>query len=491
MAARLSAFGPHGAGSGQSNLPEGFETAIGLEVHLHLRTETKMFCACRADYFGSPPNTHTCPVCLGLPGSLPVPNKKAVEYALALALALESEVPGRLVFHRKNYFYPDLPKNYQITQYDLPIGRGGRFPLWARTIRIKRLHLEEDAGKSLHLEDRTLLDLNRAGSPLIELVTEPDLKTPEEARLFLQRIQALVQTLGLSEASPEEGKLRADVNVSVRRRGEALGTKVEIKNLNSFKSVQRALEYEIRRQVEILRRGERVKQATMAFDEGSGKTFPMRTKEEEADYRYFPEPDLPPVPIPKAWVEEVQRRLPELPWEKEARYLALGLRPKDAEVLAYTPSLARFYDQALAPGEASPQALANWLLADLSGLLNDRGVPLEKTRITPSAFTRLVRLFERGEITSRTAKDLLPELLLGEDPEKLVEERGLKAVTDEGALERVVQEVIQAMPEAAKSVQQGKLKAMDALVGQVMRKTQGQAKPDLVRALLRKALGVG
>ncbi|KIX84414.1 Asp-tRNA(Asn)/Glu-tRNA(Gln) amidotransferase subunit GatB [Thermus filiformis] len=472
-------------------LPEGFEAAIGLEVHLHLRTETKMFCGCRADYFGSPPNTHVCPVCLGLPGTLPVPNKRAVEYGLALALALQSQVPERLVFHRKNYFYPDLPKNYQITQYDLPIGLGGRLPLGERAVRIKRLHLEEDAGKSLHLEDRTLLDLNRAGSPLIELVTEPDLRTPEEARLFLQRIQALVQTLGLSEASPEEGKLRADVNVSVRRKGEPLGTKVEVKNLNSFKSVQRALEYEIRRQAEVLRRGERVRQATMAFDEGSGKTFPMRTKEEEADYRYFPEPDLPPVPIPRSWVEEVRKGLPELPWEKEARYLALGLRPKDAEALAYTPDLARFYDQALALKEASPQALANWLLADLAGLLNERGVPLEKTRLSPAAFARLVRLFERGEITSRTAKDLLPELLLGEDPEALVEGRGLRVVADEEALKRVVQEVIQAMPEAARSVQEGKMKALDALVGQVMRKTRGQARPDLVRSLLLKALGVG
>lgn len=234
-----------------------YEAVIGLEVHLHLKTRTKMFCGCRADYFGAEPNTHTCPVCLGLPGALPVPNRVAVEHGLRLALALGAEVPERLVFHRKNYFYPDLPKNYQISQYDLPLGRGGSLPLGERRVRIKRLHLEEDAGKSLHLEGRTLLDLNRAGSPLIELVTEPDLKTPEEARLFLQRIQALVQTLGISDASPEEGKLRADVNVSVRRVGEPLGTKVEIKNLNSFKSVQRALEYEIRRQTEILRRGRR------------------------------------------------------------------------------------------------------------------------------------------------------------------------------------------------------------------------------------------
>ncbi|MFN3368702.1 MAG: Asp-tRNA(Asn)/Glu-tRNA(Gln) amidotransferase subunit GatB, partial [Thermus sp.] len=360
-----------------------YEAAIGLEVHLHLKTRTKAFCGCEADYFGAPPNTHTCPVCLGLPGSLPVPNKKAVEFGLRLALALGSRVPERLVFHRKNYFYPDLPKNYQISQYDLPLGQGGSLPLGERSVGIKRLHLEEDAGKSLHLEDRTLLDLNRAGSPLIELVTEPDLRSPEEARLFLQRIQALVQTLGISEASPEEGKMRADVNVSVRRVGEPLGTKVEIKNLNSFKSVQRALEYEIRRQTEILRRGERVKQATMGFEEGSGKTYPMRTKEEEADYRYFPEPDIPPVPISREWLEAIRQDLPELPWEKERRYQALGIKAQDAEVLAYTPSLARFLDQALSLGQTSPQALANWLLADVAGLLNERGLALEQTRLSP------------------------------------------------------------------------------------------------------------
>ncbi|GAA5335659.1 Asp-tRNA(Asn)/Glu-tRNA(Gln) amidotransferase subunit GatB [Thermus hydrothermalis] len=468
-----------------------YEAVIGLEVHLHLKTRTKAFCGCQADYFGAEPNTHVCPICLGLPGTLPVPNRKAVEFGLRLALALGSRVPEKLLFHRKNYFYPDLPKNYQISQYNLPLGEGGALPLGGRKVRIKRLHLEEDAGKSLHLEGRTLLDLNRAGSPLIELVTEPDLATPEEARLFLQRIQALVQTLGISEASPEEGKLRADVNVSVRRAGEPLGTKVEIKNLNSFKSVQRALEYEIRRQTEILRRGEKVKQATLGFEEGSGKTYPMRTKEEEADYRYFPEPDIPPIPIPRPWVEEIRANLPELPWEKEARYRSLGIKEKDAEVLAYTPSLARFLDRALALGEASPQALANWLLADVAGLLNEQGFTLEETRLTPEGLSRLVALFERGEITSRVAKALLPEVLEGQDPEALVRERGLRVVADEAALKGVVAEVIAAMPEAAESVRQGKLKALDALVGQVMRRTKGQARPDLVRRLLQEALGVG
>lgn len=467
------------------------EAVIGLEVHLQLKTRTKIFCGCPADPFGAPPNSQVCPVCLGLPGALPVVNEEALNLGLMLALALGARVPDRLLFHRKNYFYPDLPKNYQISQYTLPLGQGGTLPLGERAVRIRRLHLEEDAGKSLHLEDRTLLDLNRAGTPLIELVTEPDLKTPEEARLFLQRIQALAQTLGVSEASPEEGKMRADVNVSLRRPGEPLGTKVEIKNLNSFKSVQRALEYEIRRQTEILRRGERVKQATMGFEEGSGKTYPMRTKEEEADYRYFPEPDLPPVAIREERLLEVQARMPELPWAKEARYLALDLRPQEAEVLAYTPSLARFFDEALALGLAAPKTLANWLLADVVGLLNERGLTLEKTRLTPENLSRLLALFERGEITSRVAKALLPEVLEGEDPEALVRARGLGVVADEEALKRVVEEALSALPEAAKSVQEGKLKALDALLGYVMRKTRGQAKPELVRRLLQEALGVG
>jgi aspartyl-tRNA(Asn)/glutamyl-tRNA(Gln) amidotransferase subunit B len=282
-----------------------WEATIGLEIHLQLNTRTKMFCGCQADTFGAEPNRHICPVCLGLPGSLPVPNRQAVEFAIRLALALHCEVAHELRFDRKNYFYPDMPKNYQISQYQLPLGRGGSLDVGGR-VRIRRLHLEEDAGKSIHPPGSpyALIDLNRAGVPLIELVTEPDLTSPEQARLFLQHIQAIAQSLEISEASPEEGKLRADVNVSLHRPGEPLGTKVEIKNLNSFRSVQRALEYEIRRQTELLRQGRKIEQATLGFDEGSGKTYPMRLKEEEADYRYFPEPDLPPVVLGADWIQE-------------------------------------------------------------------------------------------------------------------------------------------------------------------------------------------
>ena len=465
-----------------------YEAVIGLEVHLHLKTRTKMFCGCRADYFGAEPNTHTCPVCLGLPGALPVPNRVAVEHGLRLALALGAEVPERLVFHRKNYFYPDLPKNYQISQYDLPLGRGGSLPLGERRVRIKRLHLEEDAGKSLHLEGRTLLDLNRAGSPLIELVTEPDLKTPEEARLFLQRIQALVQTLGISDASPEEGKLRADVNVSVRRVGEPLGTKVEIKNLNSFKSVQRALEYEIRRQTEILRRGEKVKQATMGFEEGSGKTYPMRTKEEEADYRYFPDPDLLPLEIEQAWVDDIAAKMPELPDAKKARFMGdYGLTDYDANVLTAELDSGAFFE-AVASGRDGKMA-ANWVINELFGRLNKEGRAIADTPVSAAQLGGVLDLIGAGEISGKMAKDLFEILWTeGGDPAEQAAKHGMKQVTDMGAIEAALDALIAGNPD---QVEKAKVNAKLAgwFTGQVLKATGGKANPQAVNELLRKKIG--
>ncbi len=467
-----------------------YEPVIGLEVHLHLKTKTKMFCSCTLAY-GDPPNTHVCPVCLGLPGSLPVVNREAVEKGLMLALALHAEVPAFTQFHRKNYFYPDLPKNYQISQYDRPIGSGGYLEVGGRRIGIKRIHLEEDAGKSLHPEGAgyTLVDLNRAGAPLVELVTEPEIQSPEEAREFLVRLQAIARALGVSDASPEEGKMRADVNVSLRRPGEPFGTKVEIKNLNSFKSVQRALEYEIRRQEKILRAGGRVEQATLAFDEVSGKTFAMRTKETESDYRYFPEPDLPPFRIGKEWLSALKDRLPELPAERAKRYQRAGVRPYDAEILAYDLELAPFFDEALKTG-ADPQKLANWLNADVKGYLAQNEVSIADTGLTPTNLARLVRLVEAGTITGRVAKEILPEVMKGADPEALVEERGLKAVTDEGAIRALVEKVVAENPKVVEQIRAGKTKAINALLGQVMKATRGTAPPDLVRRLLAEALGV-
>ena len=467
-----------------------YEAVIGLEVHLHLKTRTKMFCGCRADYFGAEPNTHTCPVCLGLPGALPVPNRVAVEHGLRLALALGAEVPERLVFHRKNYFYPDLPKGYQISQYDLPLGRGGSLPLGERRVRIKRLHLEADAGKSLHLEGRTLLDLNRAGSPLIELVTEPDLKTPEEARLFLQRIQALVQTLGISDASPEEGKLRADVNVSVRRVGEPLGTKVEIKNLNSFKSVQRALEYEIRRQTEILRRGEKVKQATMGFEEGSGKTYPMRTKEEEADYRYFPDPDLLPVVLDAAFIEGIRALLPELPDEKAARFVREhGLSEYDAGVLTASRELAAYYEAVVRQVGGEAKLCANWVMGDLAAFLNKDGLEITASRVDAAGLAGLVGRIADATISGKIAKEVFEAMWAsGQSADAIIEQKGLRQITDTGAIEKAIEEVMASNPGQLADYRSGKDKLFGFFVGQVMKATGGKANPAQLNELLKKKL---
>ena len=467
-----------------------YEPVIGLEVHLHLKTRTKMFCGCTLAY-GDPPNTHVCPVCMGLPGSLPRINARAVDYGLRLALALNCRVPEHTQFHRKNYFYPDLPKNYQISQYDRPIGEHGWIEIGGRKIGIKRVHLEEDAGKSTHPEgtDHTLIDLNRAGAPLVELVTEPDLRSGEEARIFLNRLRAIARTLGVSDANPEEGKMRADVNISLRRPGDALGTKVEIKNLNSFKSVQRAIEYEIRRQEKILRSGGEVTQATLGWDEAAGKTYLMRTKETESDYRYFPEPDLPPLRISAEWLSRVRAELPELPAEKARRYQAAGVRAYDAEILAYDLEFAEFFDRALASG-ADPQKLANWLNADVRGYLTDKGLSLAETDLRPVHLAKLVRLIDGGTITGRVAKEILPEVMNGRDPEAVVEEKGLKAVTDEETLKKLVAEVIEKNPKVVEQIRAGKTKAINALLGQVMKATRGTAPPDVVRRLLADTLGV-
>jgi len=408
------------------------------------------------------------------------------------ALALGCEIAPWTQFHRKSYFYPDMPKNYQISQYDRPLWRNGYLEVAGERIGIKRVHLEEDAGKSMHPEGATysLIDLNRAGAPLIEMVTEPDIRSPEQARLFLSHIRSIAQALGISDANPEEGKMRADVNVSVRRPGEALGTKVEIKNLNSFKSVARALEFEIRRQTELLRQGRRVEQATLGWDEAAGKTYVMRVKEGESDYRYFPEPDLPPLRIDQAWLERIKAAMPELPAQKYARYLASGIRPYDAEILAYNASLSRFFDQALERYEGNPQSLANWLNADIAGYLNERGLEIHDTRLTPQNLAKLAGLQERGDITSRVAKDLLAEVMEGADPEKLVDERGLKAVVDAEAIRALVEKVVAANPQVVEQIKGGKAQAINALLGQVMRQSKGTAQPDLVRQLLAEAIGV-
>ncbi|WP_027481053.1 Asp-tRNA(Asn)/Glu-tRNA(Gln) amidotransferase subunit GatB [Deinococcus pimensis] len=468
-----------------------FRAVIGLEVHLQLSTRTKMFSRCRADYFGEEPNTFTDPLTLGLPGTLPTINREAVELALMFGLALGCDVEGFTQFHRKNYFYPDAPKNYQISQYDRPIARDGHLMVGGRRIGIRRAHLEDDAGKLIHptYADYSLLDLNRAGMPLIEMVTEPDLGTPEEAREFLHLVRAIAQALGVSDANPEEGKMRCDVNVSLHRPGEPFGTKVEVKNLNSFKSVQRSLEYEIARQTRVLEDGGRVTQDTMGWDEGGQRTFVMRTKEEESDYRYFPEPDLPPLVITPEWVERVRAAMPELPAAKERRLALAGLREADAFTVAYDVELSRFLDEAMTHG-ADAQKLANWLLGDVTGWLSERGTPLERSRLTPAHLAALVRLVDGAAITGKMAKDLLPEVMEGADPEVLVRERGLAVVTDTAEIEAAVARVVEANPAVVANIRAGNAKAVNALFGQVMRELGGKAKPELVRDLLGARVAV-
>ncbi len=467
------------------------EPVIGLEVHLALSTKSKMFCACPAETFGSAPNTHTCPVCLGLPGSLPTINERALDKALTFALALHCEVPERTQFHRKQYFYPDAPKNYQISQYDHPVGEHGFIELsGGRRIGITRCHLEEDAGRSQHptYADYSLMDLNRAGAPLVEMVTEPDLRTPEEAREFLTKVRAVARALGVSDANPEAGKMRADVNVSVRRPGAPFGTKVEVKNLNSFRSVQRALEFEIKRQSRILEDGGSIRQDTLGWDEGGQKTYLMRTKEGEADYRYFPDPDLPPIRIGAAWLERIRAETPELPDTKEARYVALGVRPDSAALLAYDVDLSSFFDKSLEAYGNNPQALANWLVSDVTGHLNTHGLELTRSALTPENLASLVGLIDAGTISGKIAKDLLPDVIGGADPVSLVKERGLEQLTDTSALEGVVEQVMAENPGVVEQARENP-KAINALLGRVMKASGGKAKPDLVRELLLEKLG--
>ncbi|MBB5233839.1 Asp-tRNA(Asn)/Glu-tRNA(Gln) amidotransferase subunit GatB [Deinococcus budaensis] len=485
-----------------------YRAVIGLEVHLQLKTRTKLFSACPADYHGAEPNTFTDPLTLGLPGTLPTLNREAVDLALMFGLALNCDVSGPTQFHRKNYFYPDAPKNFQLSQYDRPIARDGHLEVGGERVRIKRAHLEDDAGKLLHpaYAPYSLLDLNRAGSPLIEMVTEADITGGEQARAFLVAVQAIAQSLGVSDATPEEGKMRCDVNLSLHKPGDPWGTKVEVKNLNSFRSVERAIAYETARQTRVLEAGGTVTQDTLGWDEGGGKTFVMRTKEGEADYRYFPEPDLPPLDITPEWIARVRARMPELPAQKRARYLAAGLRESDAETLSDDVGLSRFYDEALGTTPApDAQKLANWLLGDVAGLLATRSAPLEASALQPAYFdaqesvldgfalqpahlAALVRLIDEGTISGKIAKDLLPDVLDGHDPERLVQERGLGVVTDTGAIDAAIDAAMRADPATVEKVRAGNAKALNALFGPVMKATAGRASPEVVRERLRAKL---
>jgi aspartyl-tRNA(Asn)/glutamyl-tRNA(Gln) amidotransferase subunit B len=475
-----------------------YEVVIGLEIHVQLRTEAKMFCGC-STRFGAPPNTQTCPVCLGLPGALPVLNRRAVELGLRTALALGCTIHPRSQFHRKNYYYPDLPKNYQISQYQYldhpPLATDGALEIETeggrRRIGIRRVHLEEDTGRLVHPEgaDVSYVDYNRSGVPLMEIVTYPDLRSPQEARLFLLKLRQILQYAEVSTGRMEEGTMRCDANISLRRPHEALGTRTEVKNLNSLRSVERALQFEVARQRALLERGEAVVQETRHWDERGGFTFASRTKEEAEDYRYFPEPDLVPIEVTPAWIEAVRNTLPELPDARRDRLVAnYGLGRYEAELVVATKFQADFFEEAvrLYP---SPRAIANWLVGDVAGYLNEHNLELEDLPISPAHLSELVRLIEEGVISVRIAKDILPEMLkTGARPREIVERQGLVQISDEEALRAVVRSVLADHPEPVEDVRKGKERAIGFLVGQVMKRTAGRANPGLVNRILREEL---
>ncbi len=487
--------------------PEGrvdtdYEIVIGLEVHAQLLTKSKMFCACSTDYANSAPNTHVCPVCMGMPGVMPVINQQAVAYTIMTALALNCSIPEYSKFDRKNYPYPDLMKGYQISQYDVPLSRNGYLTVQhngqAKKIGITRVHLEEDTARLLHHEGYSLVDINRAGTPLMEIVSEPDMREPGEARLYMEQLREILVYLGVSSGRMEEGSLRCDANISVRPRGrQEFGVKAEIKNMNSFRSVERALAYEAQRQIALLREGGTVVQETRGWVETKGITVSQRSKEQAHDYRYFPEPDLPPLLISREWVAGLRARLPELPDARRARYAAeYGVSAQDANVMTEDKALGDYFEQVMAVSRASDRkararAASNWLLSEVVRLLKANAVPIQSIPLTPAALANLLDLLDKERITGKQAKEILDEAFAtGELPEAIVERKGIKPpISDQGELERIIEEVIRNNPKAINDYQGGKTNALQALVGQVMKATRGQAKADSVQKLLRSKLG--
>ena len=484
-----------------------YEVVVGMEVHAQLTTRSKMFCGCAAAYQGAAPNSRVCPVCLGLPGAMPVINKKAVEAAIATGLALQCEVADLAVFARKNYTYPDLPKGYQITQFEYPLcfqgavdvdlPEGGR-----KRIRIRRVHLEEDTGKSAHAGRHSLIDLNRAGVPLIEIVTEADIASAEEAYRFLVRLRALLRYLGVNSGDMEKGSLRCEPNISVRTPAQAaqgaLGVKVEVKNLNSLRAVRAAIAYEHQRQSRLLAKGQAVAQVNMGWDEGKRRTVLQRSKESSEDYRYFPEPDLPPLRVAASWVDEIRRGLPEMPWRKQARYVReWGVRPQEAELLAGERSLAEYFEEAaqafgLAPGR--PQLLAQWIATEVLALLYQQGDGqdvrrIAQIKIAPAQLAALLTALQNQSINNNTAKQVLAAMFAtGEDAQAIIEREGLAMVSDTSVLDAAIQAAFAAHPQERARLQAGEGKLLGFFMGQVMRRMQGRADPQTARTRLQALL---
>ncbi|MDH5298527.1 MAG: Asp-tRNA(Asn)/Glu-tRNA(Gln) amidotransferase subunit GatB [Desulfobulbaceae bacterium] len=473
-----------------------FETVIGLEVHTQLKTASKIFCGCTTA-FGNPPNTNTCPVCLGLPGVLPVLNKKVVDFAIKLGLATNCSIRRENEFARKNYFYPDLPKGYQVSQFDKPICERGWIEIevggQTKRIGITRIHMEEDAGKLVHdeREPKSYVDLNRTGTPLLEIVSDPDLRSPEQAAAYLKKLHAIVRYLDVSDGNMQEGSFRCDANISLRPMGESqLGTRTELKNMNSFRNVQRALEYEERRQRDLLLDGEEVVQQTLLWDPNKNVTNSMRSKEEAHDYRYFPDPDLVPVVIDEEWIEAIRATLPELPHQRKQRFIdTLGLSGEDAEVLTSARELADYFETALA-GYGNAKKLANWIMTELMReLKGEEGIDLDRCPVSPENLAGLLAMIDKGTISGKIAKTVFEEMMVsGKDPETVVKEKNLVQMSDEGELVALVREIIAANPEQAQQFREGKSKMMGFFVGQLMKKTQGKANPQLANDLFAKEL---
>ncbi|GAB4339930.1 MAG: Asp-tRNA(Asn)/Glu-tRNA(Gln) amidotransferase subunit GatB [Desulfobulbaceae bacterium] len=470
-----------------------FETVIGLEIHAQMKTNSKIFCGCSTE-FGAPPNTHVCPVCLGMPGVLPVLNRQVVENGIKFALATESTINRENRFARKNYFYPDLPKGYQISQYELPIAEHGRVEIEVdggrKTIGITRAHMEEDAGKLVH-DDRepvSYVDLNRTGTPLLEIVSEPDIRSPEEAVAYLKKIHAIVRYLDISDGNMQEGSFRCDANISLRPVGSGeFGTRTELKNMNSFRNVQLALEYEERRQRDILLDGGEVVQETLLWNPDRGCTESMRGKEEAHDYRYFPDPDLVPVVIDEEWIERVRAALPELPDQRRARFVdAFGLTDYDAGILTSSRELADYFEEACSL-YANPKKLANWIGTEL--LRDYSPETISDCSVTPDRLARLLNMVEEGTISGKIAKTVFADMLeTGKDPDQIVREKNLVQMSDEGELLALVREIIAENPEQAQQYREGKTKVMGFFVGQLMKKTRGQANPQLANKLFQQEL---
>ena len=475
---------------------ERYEPVIGLEIHAELLTQSKMFCGCRVvDSVEAAPNTAVCPVCLGMPGMLPVINGRAVEFAMRVALALGCEIQPHNIFARKSYFYPDLPKGYQISQYELPIGRHGALEIvlsdgTTKRIGIRRVHMEEDTGKLTHLDNGSLVDYNRSGVPLLEIVSEPDIRSGEEARAYATRIRQILRYLGVNTGDMEKGVLRIEPNISIRPRGsEAFGKRVELKNLNSFRVLAEGTDFELARQAVVLDGGGRVVQETRGWHDARRETFSQRAKEEAEDYRYFAEPDLPPLFIDAAWIERVRAALPELPQAREARYReACGLTPYEAAVLADDRAVADWFDAAVAAG-GNPKTLVNWILNDVFRLMNERDRNIEGISLTPARLVELLALVERGTVNLTSAREVLAEMIdSGQGAAAIIEARGLGQISDEAALAAIVESVIADNPGSVANYLGGKESLIGWFVGQVMRATRGQGNPAVINELLRKRL---